>query len=196
MGDGSRTEPGRNLVEGWGHKLQAESAAKLRGLRSRETPGQFLTESSLRKSAIMLEKAALGTQGGKVNIGSSWDAGLAPQALWSSQDESFFMRQGHFSSILSDMFLQAATAGSSVQMWSERHPSTSFPTPQMGRAHSQKELLGWGGGSSLMALASCPSCTGKNCSEHLQQPSPFQTSSQGWRLFQLVTVSKTQRQIY
>lgn len=45
---------GKNL-EGWGQQLQAESAAKMRGLRSRETPGQFLTESSLRKCHNVLK---------------------------------------------------------------------------------------------------------------------------------------------
>lgn len=105
---------GKNL-KGRGKKLQPESAAKLvRGLRSRETPGQFLTEPSLKNWVVMLQKAALGTQGGKVNIGSSWDGGLAPHALLTvlyPQDESSFMSQGQFSKTLSDTFLQAATAG-------------------------------------------------------------------------------------
>lgn len=77
-----------------------------------------------------------------MNIGSSWDAGLAPHALspvLCPQDESCFMRKGHFSNMLTDIFLQAATAGSSVWMCSERHLSTPIPTPQMPGQGSQPE---------------------------------------------------------
>lgn len=41
--------------------------------------------------------------------------------------------------MLTDIFLQAATAGSSVWMCSERHPSTPIPTPQMPGQGSQPE---------------------------------------------------------
>lgn len=41
--------------------------------------------------------------------------------------------------MLSDIFLQAATAGSSVQMCSETHSSTPIPTPQMPGQGSQPE---------------------------------------------------------
>jgi len=53
-----------------------------------------------------------------VNIGSSWDATLTLQALLTvlcPKDESSFANQGHFSKILSDIFPQAAAAGSSAQ---------------------------------------------------------------------------------